>query len=195
MTLRTVWKVHVALAVLLAGACSGGSGGSTPQSPSPEDGSAVSASAYLTDLCGAQQAWLQGLQALNADLQEAIADPSNVQELKDATLAYFDGVVETTEEMVVAAQAAGVPDVADGEVAAGQVITILEQVGEAMRDARDQVADLSTDDAAAFSSELLVISGEMGESLGEAASGMDSFGSPELDAAMLEVPECQQIPA
>jgi phage-related tail protein len=197
MRLGTGWKLPLTLMLLLGSACSE----SEPEvavsasASAADDGEGISAAAYLTELCDAQQAWLQDLQALNADLQEDIADPANVQELKDATLDYFDGVVAVTEDMVAVAEAAGVPDVDNGEEAAAAVVDVLERVTKAIRDARDRVAELETDDPAAFSSELLEISGDMGSSLEEVASAMDSFESAELDAAALDVTACQQVPA
>lgn len=197
MSPRGAWRLPAALTVALMGAC-GGQDATTEDggtSAGSGDGGSVSAEEYAADLCAAQLAWVDELQTLNQELQEDATDPESLEQLKEATLGYFDGVVEATEQMVDAAEAAGVPDVADGEEAAGAVIILLEGVRDAVRDARDRLSDLPTDDAQAFSSELLSISSELGTTLGDAASALDSLGSPELDSAMLEIEECQQIPA
>ncbi|HEX5937108.1 MAG TPA: hypothetical protein VFZ75_05385 [Actinomycetota bacterium] len=134
----------------------------------------VPAEAYVTDVV---TTFRDDVEALSEELQRG-EDPSSLDVVKDAALSYFDDVIASTDRMVAEAEAAGVPDVADGEEAARQVSTALGEMRSALTDARDRMDGLSIEGPQAFASELQSISEDMKGSLDEVAGSLDSFEAP-----------------
>jgi hypothetical protein len=189
--------VGLVVGAILVTSCSG-SEGPPPASPSgPVDpAGGVEATAYVTEVCGGILDWTGEIQRLNGELRRAAAgEAAPVEEIKDASLTFFDGVVEATDTLIARVEGAGVPDVPRGAEAAEHVLTGLGDVRDAMRDGRDQVHALDTDDARAFAARLQAITTEMGRTLTAVGTSMEAFEAPELDAAAEATGACEAVPS
>ena len=131
---------------------------------------------------------------MNEELQQQL-DPTSLDVVKDTTLTFLDDVITATDRMLSDVDAAGVPDVDDGGVAARRVSTALSDVRDALAGARDRVEGLSNDDPEAFGSELQTIGRDLRESLADTTGTLESFEVPELEEAADDVPACDQLAA
>ena len=182
---RKLSVMLVPLGMLVMGACSGGDGG---------DGETetVSATEYATGVCGAISGWIDDIQGLNQDLQAEL-DPTSVDSLKDSMVGFLDDVTTATEDVIDEVEAAGIPDVEDGQAAADAVLTALQNSRDVFEDARDRVQGLSTADPAAFGEELQTLGTDIQSSMSDIGGELDQFASPELDEAAKDVPACDEV--
>lgn len=174
----------LAAAVLL-----GGCGDDDP------DETRVSSRSYVTDVCGAVTTWNDEVQATTQELQRAIGEPTDLDSVKETTVSFLDEVIEATDRMMTDVEAAGVPDVQDGEQVARRVTTALGDVRDALADARDRVEGLSTADPEGFATELQAVSADMQTSLQDTVGTLDSFEVPELEEAADDVAACDELAA
>jgi hypothetical protein len=184
---RTI--VAVLAAVLLSGC-----GSDQPEGADPPRETRVPARSYVADLCDAITTWMDDIEARNEELQSGM-EPTSLDVVKDTALSFFDDVIASTDRMLTEAEAAGVPDVADGEEAARHVSAALRDMRDALTDARDRVEALSIEDPQAFASELQAIGEDMKVSLDEVTGSLDSFESHELEEAADDVPACERLAA
>jgi hypothetical protein len=199
MSLRGTWKLPVALALSLAVACSGSEAepSATPtatesESPEPDTGG-VEAAAYVTAICDRMVSWIGDIQTLNQELLETSSGASSVEQVKQAAVLFFGGLVEATNGMIDDIESAGVPDVPRGEEAARHILDGLREARGSMQDARQRVADLPTGDPQAFGTSLQEITTEMARQLSSVGTSMEEFAAPELDAAANDVAACQDF--
>ena len=153
----------------------------------------VPAAEYMSSVCSELRTWLQGIQA---DAQEVQAlDPQTPpDEQKEKATAFLDTTIENTEEMISAVNDAGVPDVENGEEIAADVVAALEKAKEAYEEADAKLADLATDDPAAFQQGLSEIGQALsaqGEALSTSMSTLQE--SEELQNAGEDEPSCQEL--
>ena len=191
------WIRALVLGGLMAAAVACGDGGDGTGSPtaSPNGGAAgITAEAWLTDVCGATKTWVDEIVALQADLQEDI-DTTSVKTLKRTMVGYFGDVVASTDDMLEEIDAAGVPDAEGGATAASAVSEGLHEVRDVLDRARDDAADLPTDDARVFGRRLQGIAREVQTSLTDVGSTMAELRSPELDRAADDVQACEELEA
>jgi hypothetical protein len=189
-----IHTIAVSTLVVAAVACGdGGTGGGTPTaSPTGGDAGGIAADAWLTDVCGATKGWVEDILALQQDLQ-ANLDPSSVKALKNTMVEYFDSILAATDDMLKEIDAAGVPDVEDGEAAALAVSEGLTEARDVLQRARDDAADLPTNDAQAFNNQLQAIAQDVQTELTGVGDTMGELDSPELDRAADDVPACQEL--
>jgi hypothetical protein len=182
---RKLSVVLVPLCMLVLGACSGGDGG---------DGETetVSATEYATGVCGAISGWIDDIQGLNQDLQ-ANLDPSNIDSLKGAMVGFLEDVTSATGAVIDEVEAAGIPDVEDGQTAAEAVLTALRNSRDVFEDARDRVQGLSTADPSAFAQELQTLGSDIQTSMSGIGGELDQFESTELEEAAKDIPACDEV--
>jgi hypothetical protein len=177
--------VLVLLAILMAGACSGGTDGEA-------DAETVSAEEYATGVCGAIASWVDEIQGLNEDLQ-ANLDPTSIDSLKDAMVGFLEDVIVSTDTVIAEVEDVGVPDVEEGNAAAQHLLTGLRDSRAVFEDAHARVEALSTDDPAAFGEELQTVGTDIQTSMSTIGEDLGGFESPELDEASEDVPECEEV--
>ena len=181
----------IPLGMLVLGACSGDDETGTDGEGETDT---VSATEYATGVCGAIAGWVEDIQGLNQDLQ-ANLDPTSIDALKDAMVGFLEDVTAATDAVIEEVEAAGIPDVEDGQAAADAVLSALSDSRDVFQDAHDRVEGLSTDDPAAFGEELQTLGTDLQSSMSGIGSELDQFASPELDEASKDIPECQEVAA
>jgi hypothetical protein len=182
---RKLATVVMPLGMLVMGACSGGDGGEV-------ETDTVSATEYATGVCGAIAGWIDDIQGLNEDLQ-ANLDPANLDALKDVMVGFLEDVTAATDAVIDEVEAAGVPDVEDGDATAGAVLAALRDSRAVFVDARDRVQGLSSADPAAFAAELETLGTDIQTSMSGIGSELGQFESQELNEASEDVPECDGV--
>jgi hypothetical protein len=182
--------VLVPLGILTAGACSGSGGGSNGGA----DAETVSAEAYATGVCGAIADWVDEIQSLNEGLQ-ANLDPSSIDALKDTMVTFLDDVVASTDTVIADVEGVGIPDVADGGIAAQHLLAGLRDSRGVFESARDRVEAMSTENPAAFGEELQTVGTDIQTSMSTIGGDLGRFESPELDEVSRDIPECDAVAA
>ena len=183
--------VALSTLVVAAVACGDGGGGTPTSSPTGGD-EGISAEAWLADVCGATKGWVDEIVAMQQDLQ-ANLDPSSAKALKHTMVDYFDAIVAATDDMLEEIDAAGVPEVEEGDDAARAVSEGLTQARDVLQKAREDAADLPTNDPQAFNDRLQAIAQEVQTELTDVGDTMGQLESPELDRVAEDVPECQEL--
>ena len=164
-------------------------------SPEPDGEDGVTASAYVSAVCGGLVDWLGEVQTLTQAFGEASSQAANLQQIKGAAVDYFDGLIDSTDALISDIEDSGAPDVPRGEEAAQRVIDGLSEARTAMQDAREQIEDLATDDPQVFVARLQEITSEMGRQMSQVGTSMEEFQSDELDAAADDVTACSDVAA
>ena len=172
--------------VLLLGAC-----GADGSDGTGSEERRVSATSYVTDVCGAFTTWRNEVVSLSEELQSS-QEPSSIEAAKNSAVSFFDDVVEATDRMVSDVEGAGVPEVARGDAAAREALSVLRGVRETLVGARERVEALSTDDPEAFSAELRTIGGDLESSFDDIGSTLEV---PELGDVADDVPACRSMAA
>lgn len=176
--------VLLLMVVFVAGACSDGDDGG----PQPET---VSATEYLTGVCGSVASWVEEIQGLNEDLS-ANLDPTSLESVKESMLGFLDDVIASTNTVIDEVEGVGVPDVENGAAAAETILTGLRESRGVFEDARDRVDAMATDDPAAFTQELQAMGTDLQTSLSDIGEELETFEVPDLDEASEDVPECDE---
>ena len=182
---RKLAAVVVPLGMLVMGACSGGDSGDV-------ETDTVSATEYATGVCSAIAGWVDDIRGLNEELQGNL-DPANLDSLKDVMVGFLGDVTAATDAVIDEAEAAGVPDVEDGDATADAVLAALRDSRAVFVDARDRVQGLSTADPAAFAAELETLGTDIQTSMSGIGSELGQFESQELNEASENVPECDEV--
>jgi hypothetical protein len=193
----------VALALLLlvpacggdgdGGGNGGGNGGgeaAEPEARDPEE--------WVADVCGAVGSWVADIQEQSTELGETARGAENLEDARDQFAAFFDGVVDRTEEMLTEIEDADAPAVEDGEATAQDLRDTLEPIQGVFENARDEAEDLPTDDPAAFEDGATEIGQTVEEEATEISDAFDEldqrYDVPELDEAFEEEEEaCAEL--
>ena len=181
-------RTILVLGAVLLGAC----GADDPEGGDPQ-AETVPAEAYVTDLCGSITTWMDDIEGLVAELQRVTEEPASLDVVKETTVAFFDDSITATDRLSEQVEAAGVPDVADGEETARQLSTAVDAIRVAMAEGRDRVAGLSIEDPQAFASELQAVTDDVGADLDDVSSDLESFQAPELDEIAENVTACEGL--
>lgn len=187
---RRVVLAALAVLVTLAGAACGGGGGNEAGGTAAET---VSAATWMGDLCTALGTWQTELTDNAPDLSSV----TDVQATKDSIVSFLGSAVAATRTLVDDIQAAGVPDVENGEAIATEMRSAIATVSDEFSAARDKLEGLSTDDPAAFAADL----SEIGTTLTEAGTAAgttfdqlaEKYPAADLDAAANEAQACQDV--
>jgi hypothetical protein len=163
---------------LLAGACGGGDGGADPES-------------YAADICSAVGDWVTAIQEGAGEIQPTEDPQGGI----DALQSFLDDAVAETEDLISAVDDAGAPDVDGGEEFADDLKAAFEEAKTVLEDARDQAADLPTDDPAAFTEAASELGTSVQEALGAVGGELTEPDSEELTTAFEETEECSAIGA
>ena len=154
----------------------------------------VPARSYVTDICDATTTWLDDVQALNEELQ-AQMEPTSLDVVKDTMLTFFDDAISATDRLLSDVEAAGVPDVPDGEQTARRVSTALGDIRDALTDARGRVEAQPIDPPEEFAAELQATAEQLQVSIEDAAGTLESCEVPELEEAADDVAACDELAA
>ena len=150
--------------------------------------------AWASEICTAVADWLDEVVALSEDFSENF-DVSSGEAAKESMLGFLDDALATTDDMIQRVDAAGIPDVEDGEGAADHMMSALREVRAVIEDARGRIAAL--DGRPGGPRERVRSRGRRSTGVGNARIGaaFEDFEASEMNAIAMDSPACQQLPA
>ena len=154
------------------------------------DDDAVPVQTYAQRLCANMQSYVDEWATLSADYAGELDPAAELDEQRDALLAFLDDVIAATDRLIAGVERAGVPDIDSAD----EIVAAIEQAFAEARDvlveARAKAAAISVDDPQRFANELNDIGETIQASLGEIGSSMETIDAPELTAALNDDPIC-----
>jgi hypothetical protein len=179
----------VLVIALTLAACSSNdsTSGAAPTSASP---SALSAADYVAGLCTAIGNYQDALQQQQAGFTPQTTD---LAALKQSWLDLLDGMLASTQKLVVDIQALGVPDTSDGQQAAESLKTDFGTLQQDLQQLRDQSVDLSPTDPAAFMSAFEPMIQQFQTDMSSFGQDLQQLDGGELDQAFSDAPACADI--
>jgi hypothetical protein len=172
----------LALLALLAAAC-GHDGDNTS-----DDRGDVAAATWAERVCGALGPWRGEIDALMTRAQQRMDGATNADQAKSGLLELLGGAEQASEQARAKVAAAGVPDAANGKLAATEFTDTLRRTRDAYGKAKDTVSNLPTVDQKAFYDAVGAAFGQLDKDYGEV--NLDRVNSPELQKAFDEVSAC-----
>lgn len=175
----------VAVAALFLGACGGDEEGGG------DGADTVAVDDYASDVCSALSAWVTDIQDRASTITEGL-DVGDAKAGKERLQEFIGETVDGTDDLIANVEEAGIPDTEDGEQAAEQIQSGLEQVKTILVDAQGQIDELPTNDPQAFGQGAQEIATSLQQATGEAAASIDAANSEELTEAFGKNDECSQ---
>jgi hypothetical protein len=182
---RLALAVAGGVAAMALAACGGGSDGSSSAT--------TPAAEWVASVCGAISTWKTELTSGAPDFSQVTDVESTKQTLGD----YLEQVKVSTDTLIADIEAAGTPDVENGEAIAQEFKANLATVGDSFQQAKADLDALSTNDPAAFASGLQEIAGALTTAGSEAGQAFDKLATeyPDsgLDEAAADAPACAAL--
>ena len=202
--MKNRWKL-VAGALLMAlvlAACGGddNSGGDTGSSPGTTastgttGGGTVSADEYVHSVCTSMSTWVTDVQNLSNSFGSDV-DPTDLEATKNAIVDLFGQMVDATDKLISSLQAAGTPDVDNGDQIKAALNDSFTQARQALSDAKDQIANLDTSDPTQFATQLQGIGTAIQSSMSGITGSLSGLQAPELEQAAANEPACASLAA
>jgi hypothetical protein len=143
---RFIATVLAATCVLALAACGGGGSGSSDE---PET-KTVAVDAYASSVCSALSHWLDNLANASAVFANTTNNEDDLTEVRSTFVTFFDGAIDETDRMVEEVQAAGAPDVDNGELVQAAMLRELATFRPILVEAQGRARKLPVDRPAAF---------------------------------------------
>jgi hypothetical protein len=173
---------------LFATACSSSSSSTpSPTSPSP---TVVSASAYAASVCTAANTYETTVKQEAAGFN---ANTTDLAVLKQSFLDLLNGILQSTQTLSSAVDAAGVPDTPNGQQDVDSIHTQLGALQQDIQDLIDQAETLSTTDPAAFASAFQPMIQKFQTAIQEFGQNFEKPNDPQLAVAFSQTPECASL--
>ena len=149
---------------------------------------------YANDLCTALTGWTEELRDRQTELQEGAAPGQSPEADRDALQRFVDGAVAASDGLVEDVEAAGEPDIEDGEEVADAFRAAVEQTRSELEDAQADVTDIPTDSAQAYRAAVEEFVAQIRGTLEGIDEQLQDVDAPELDMALDEATACQGQP-
>lgn len=154
-------------------------------------GDGLTPGAWAAAVCQALGPWRTDISSLTERAQQQMAAATTPAQAKENLVRLLGGAESATETARAKVVAAGVPDVTDGSMIAGEFVAALAAMRDAYGRARATVDGLGTGDATAFYDAVTVAMDTLSTDYGRSALDTTRISSPELRRAFDEVPECR----
>jgi predicted nucleic acid-binding Zn-ribbon protein len=145
---------------------------------------------YANDLCTALTHWTAAIRDRQEELQQ---DPGtgSPEDERGALQRFVDGAADASDQLVDDVDAAGVPDIENGEEVADAFHDAVEDTLSQIEEARDSVADIPTDSESAYRSAVDQFVTDLRATLEGIDEHFQDIDAPELDKALDEASACQ----
>jgi len=177
----------VAALALFVGACGGGDDDGGGGGEGSDE--TVSAETYAADICTAVGSWVTAIQEGSSEIATSADASSGVEALQS----FLEDAVNETETLISEVEDAGAPDVDGGEEFADQLRSAFDEAKTVLEGARDDAADLPTDDPAAFSTAAAELGTSVQEALGAVGTELSEPSDESLATAFEEEEACTSI--
>ena len=158
---------------------------STPGTTTPAD--------YVRAICEAIGPFESDVQRRSSALD--LSTITNASAGKAALISFLGAIVGDTESAVKQLEAAGTPDVTNGDQIAGAIVAAFSQVRDALRQAQNQAAALPTDSPEAFKNAATDLGNSIRSSMSAIGGSLSNLKSPDLEAAAKSEPACASLGA
>jgi hypothetical protein len=159
--------------------------------PSGAQPAGVAPEAWARSVCGALAPWRTQISDLTAKAQEQMRATKTAEQTKTNVVGLLSGAEQASETARRGVAGAGVPNVDNGADIAKRFTTSLTKARDAYGHAKVAVSGLATADANAFYTKVADAFRTLGTEYEASAVDLDNVGSPALQAAFDQVPECQ----
>ena len=208
--MKNRWKLVAGLVMLALAlvACGGGDGeeggdtgtttGTTAEATGGDTGTSggtATPEEYVKSVCTSMSTWVNDVQTMSTEFGSSLDPSADIQTQKDAIVGLFDDMLAATDTLISSLDAAGTPDVADGDQIRSTLSDSFEQARTALEDAKNQIDALSVDDPQAFATELTNIGTAIQTSMNGITGSLSGLAAPELEQAAANEPACQQMAA
>jgi hypothetical protein len=168
-------------------------GGATGTTQSTGGGATVSASEYAKAVCTTMSTYVTDVTDLSNTFASSLDPAADLAGQRDAVVGFLDDVLTATDELITNLEAAGVPDVDNGQEIVDKIKESFTQAKSVIADAKDQVQNLSLDDPTAFATQLSGIGTAIQDSMTGIGTSLQSLSSPELEQAVTSEPACSSL--
>lgn len=155
------------------------------------DDDSVAVEDYANDLCAALTQWTDTLRDRQAELQEDAGSGAAPESSRDALQRFVDGAVDASEQLVDDVDAAGVPDIDDGEDVADAFRGAVEQTLSDIEEAQAEVVEIPTDTPGVYRTAVDEFLTDLQSTLEGIDEHVQDIDAPELDMALDEASACQ----
>ena len=206
--MKNRWKL-VAGALLMAlvlAACGGddnaggdtgsstGTTGTTTAATGTSGGGSVSPEEYVKSVCTSMSTWVSDVQNLSNSFGSDV-DPTDLEATKNAIVDLFGQMLDATDTLISSLQAAGTPDIDNGDQIKAALSDSFTQARQALSDAKDQIANLDTSDPTQFATQLQGIGTAIQSSMSGITGSLSGLQAPELEQAAANEPACASLAA
>jgi hypothetical protein len=150
----------------------------------------VSAQTYAQRLCANMQSYIDEWAMLSTDFAGELDPAAELDEQRDALLAFLDDVILATDRLIAGVERAGVPDIDSADEVVAAIEVAFAEARDVLVEARAKAGAISVDDPELFADELNEIGETIQVSLGEIGSSTATIDAPELTAALNDDPVC-----
>jgi hypothetical protein len=183
---RLIVTLTLAATLVTAAGCGGGG-----------NGDAVEVGLYASSVCNALTTWREQLTSASTILAQRTSTTEDLRDVRRQFVAFYDGAVDVTDEMLAAVAEAGVPDVDNGEEVAAGLQKELRRFRPILVRARNSARKLPVDDEPAFAIQAQRLGTQFlieANALATMFQALDEqFGAPELRRAADEDAACRAL--
>ena len=147
-----------------------------PEQTTTTEAAGVAVEDWADSFCGSFSTWLTAITAASDSAGDGVT-PGDIQSAKDALATLFGSASTATQTLISDVEAAGAPDIEDGDQLVDDLITKFQAFDDAAQAAAADVEALGTDDLATFQAEADKLSTTFQDEVNTVA---DSFS--EIDA-------------
>jgi hypothetical protein len=144
---------------------------------------------YANDLCTALTRWTDTVRDRQVELQESAGGAP--EEDRDALQQFVDGAEAASDQLVEDVDAAGVPDIDDGEEVADAFLDAVDETRDEIGEAGDEISEIPTDTPSAYRTAVDEFVTDLRSTLEGIDEHVEDIDAPELDMALDEADACQ----
>ncbi len=188
--MRRLTVALLATCFLLVGTACGG--GSSDSASKPVD-----VALYAGAVCTALSVWDQQLESASAVLAQRTNTENDLTKVRAEFISFFGGAIDETDGMLADIEAAGVPDVDNGEKVAAAVLKSLRVFRPILVEARAKAKTLPVDDEQLFTTQTQTLGTRFGFERSGLATLFEAVGeqykTPELTRAANADATCRAL--
>jgi len=151
----------------------------------------ATAASYVKVVCTAVRGWASDMDTRSGALN--VATIKNAAQGKAAIEAFFTGAASDTADVVSKLQAAGQPNVTNGQTIAGAFVLAFQRIENALKTGQTRATTLPTSSATAFRDAARKLATSAQTSLNNIGSGLSGLTSPGLESAAKKAPACAPL--
>jgi hypothetical protein len=114
------------------------------------DSNKVELDRYVSSVCNSLNTWREQLTSGSAVLAQTTSATDDLRDVRRQFVSFYDGAIDVTDEMILAVEQAGIPDLDNGEDVAAALQEDVRRFRPILVDARRAARRLPVDDEMGF---------------------------------------------